>query len=187
LPEREITCGLGEIIKYGLIHDYDFLKYIERIIKRIYSRDMRILQSVVRKSIEIKISIVNEDKLDLGIRQKLNFGHTIGHSIESFFNYERYNHGESIILGMMYESKIAYERDLIDKEYYEEIIKILKPLVDEISFTNEDIKNLLEYMRNDKKNKSNKIAFILPVGKGQVDIFYDIDDEIIRKSLLSSF
>lgn len=187
LPEREITCGLGEIIKYGVIHDYNFLKFIERNIKKIYSRDMRILQLVVKKAIEIKVSIVSEDALDLGIRQKLNFGHTIGHSIESFFNYDRYNHGEAIVLGMIYESKIAYERDFIDKEYYEEIIKILKPLVEETSFTDEDIEILLDYMRNDKKNKAKKIAFILPVEKGQVDIFYDTDDEIIKKSLLSTF
>lgn len=187
LPEREITCGLGEIIKYGVIHDYNFLKFIERNIKKIYSRDMRILQLVVKKAIEIKVSIVSEDALDLGIRQKLNFGHTIGHSIESFFNYDRYNHGEAIVLGMIYESKIAYERDFIDKEYYEEIIKILKPLVEETSFTDEDIEILLDYMRNDKKNKAKKIAFILPVEKGQVDIFYDTDDETIKKSLLSTF
>ncbi|MDR7857171.1 3-dehydroquinate synthase [Tissierella sp.] len=187
LPEREITCGLGEIIKYGLIKDYDFFKYIEKNIKKIYMRDMRIIQHVVKKSIEIKLSFVEEDKLDLGIRQKLNFGHTIGHGIESLFNCERYNHGESIILGMIYESKIAYDRNFIDEEYYREIINILRPLVEEVSFTDEDIKLVLNYMGNDKKNKDNKTAFVLPIGKGKVDIFYDIDEEVIRKSFLSDF
>ena len=65
---------------------------------------------IIEKSVEIKSSIVNKDKLDLGLRQKLNFGHTVGHSIESLFNYERYNHGEAVILGMIYETTIAYEK-----------------------------------------------------------------------------
>ena len=145
------------------------------------------MQHVVKKSIEMKLSFVEEDKLDLGMRQKLNFGHTIGHAVESLFSCERYNHGESIIIGMMYESKIAYDRNFIDEEYYEEIIKILRPLVEEINFTDEDVKVILDYMGNDKKNKDNKIVFILPIGKGEVDIFYDIDEEAIRKSLLSDF
>lgn len=187
LPEREITCGLGEIIKYGLISDYDFLKYIEKNIRKIYSRDMRILPNIITKSIEIKSSIVQEDKLDLGLRQILNFGHTIGHGIESLFNYERYNHGEAIILGMIYESNIAYQKNLINKDYYEEIVLILKPLVEQIVLKKDEIKILLNYMKNDKKNKNGKISFALPIGRGKMDIFYDIDEEIIKYSILNSY
>lgn len=187
LPEREITCGLGEIIKYGLISDYDFLKYIEKNIKKIYSRDMRILPNIIKKSIEIKSSIVQGDKLDLGLRQILNFGHTIGHGIESLFKYDRYNHGEAVILGMIYESNIAYQKDYINKDYYEEIMLILKPLVEQIVLDKDEIKILLNYMKNDKKNKDGKITFVLPIGKGKVDIFYDIDEETIQNAILNSY
>lgn len=187
LPEREITCGLGEIIKYGLISDYDFLKYIEKNIRRIYSRDMRILPNIIKKSIEIKSSIVQEDKLDLRLRQILNFGHTIGHGIESLFKYEKYNHGEAVILGMIYESNIAYQKNLIDKDYYEEIILILKPLVEQIALGKDEIKILLNYMKNDKKNKDGKISFVLPIGKSKVDIFYDVDEEMIKAAILNSY
>lgn len=187
LPEREITCGLGEIIKYGLISDYDFLKYIEKNIKKIYSRDMRILPNIIKKSIEIKSSIVQGDKLDLGLRQILNFGHTIGHGIESLFKYDRYNHGEAVILGMIYESNIAYQKDYINKDYYEEIMLILKPLVEQIVLDKDEINILLNYMKNDKKNKDGKITFVLPIGKGKVDIFYDIDEETIQNAILNSY
>lgn len=187
LPKKEITCGLGEIIKYGLIEDYDFLKFIEKNIDKIYRRDMRILQTIIKKSIEIKSSIVQEDKLDTGIRQKLNFGHTIGHSIESYFQYKKYNHGEAVILGMIYESNIAYEKEFIDKKYYNEIIKVLSPLVEKVVFSIEDIKLLIDYMRNDKKNKEGRISFALPVGKGKVDLFYDVEENLIRKALLNGF
>lgn len=187
LPEREITCGVGEIIKYGLIGDYEFFKYIEKNIKKIYGRDMRIFPTIIKKSIEIKSSIVQEDKMDFGARQKLNFGHTIGHSIESLFNYERYNHGEAVILGMIYESNIAYQRNFISKDYYDEIIAILKPLVEQIVFNNDEIKTLLNYMKNDKKNKNGKIGFVLPIGKGKVNIFYDVGEEMIKNAILSNY
>ena len=187
LPEREIICGLGEIIKYGLIQDYEFFKYIEKNIRKIYNRDKRILSYIIQKSTEIKLSIVGEDKLDLGIRQKLNFGHTIGHSIESFFEYKKYNHGEAVILGMMYESNIAYEKNLIDKEYYCEIIEALNPLIEQIRFSEEEITTLLNYMKNDKKNKDGKISFVLPIGKGKVDLFYDVEESLIAKALSNNY
>ncbi len=187
LPEREITCGLGEIIKYGLIEDYDFFKHIKKNIKKIYNRDMRVLPGIIEKSMDIKSSIVEEDKLDSGLRQKLNFGHTFGHSIESFFEYQKYNHGEAVILGMLYESNIAYQKTLIDKEYYDEILEVLRPLVEQITFNNDEIKILLDYMKNDKKNKEGKISFVLPVGKGKVDLFYDVDEELIIKSILNDY
>lgn len=187
LPEREITCGLGEIIKYGLIEDYDFFKYIDKNIKKIYNRDMRILPEIIEKSIRIKLSIVEKDKLDSGIRQSLNFGHTIGHSVESFYEYKKYNHGEAIIIGMMCESNIAYQKRLIDREYYDEIINTLSPLVEKIELKENEISGLLDFMKNDKKNKNGKISFALPIEKGKVDLFYDVDNEIIIKSLLNSY
>lgn len=184
LDEREITCGLGEIIKYGLIEDYDFFKYIGENIGNIYNKDKNILTYIIEKSVEIKSSIVNKDKLDLGLRQKLNFGHTVGHSIESLFNYERYNHGEAVILGMIYETTIAYEKGLISEEYYNEIRNILIPLVEPVGFNENEVNILLNYMKKDKKNKNDKIGFVLPVDKGKVDIFYDIDELTIKKILM---
>ena len=187
LPKREITCGLGEIFKYGLIADYDFFKYITDNIQKIFNRDKKILETIIKKSIDIKASIYEEDKYDKGIRQKLNFGHTIGHGIESLFNYERYNHGEAIILGMIYESKIACEKNLIKKVYYNEIFSSLEPLVKGIEFNEEMIESLLEYMKNDKKNVDKKISFCLPIGEGKVDIFNNIDEISIKKALLKLF
>lgn len=184
LPEREVTCGLGEIIKYGLIADYDFFKYVKNNIPQIYNKDNMTLTTIIKKSIDIKTLIFQEDKYDKGVRQKLNFGHTIGHGIESLFNYERFNHGEAIILGMIYESKIAFEKDLIQKDYYNEILSSLEPLVKGIEFNGEMIDNLLEYMKNDKKNINKKISFCLPIGEGKVDIFNNIDESSIRKALL---
>lgn len=187
LSDKEITCGLGEIIKYGIIEDYDLFKYIGANIREFYAKDEQTLLYVVERSLDIKTTIVEKDKLDLGIRQKLNFGHTVGHGIESYFQYKKYNHGESVILGMMYESNIAYQKSLIDKEYYDEIIEILKPLVKPTKYNENEANEILRYMKNDKKNKDGKIGLVLPIGKGEVDIFYDIDEATIKKTILNYY
>lgn len=185
LSSREITSGVGEVIKYGLIYDYDFFKYVVKNIPEIYNRNESVLKFIIKKSIEIKTSVVAEDKYDMSNRQMLNFGHTIGHGIESLYNYEKYNHGEAVILGMLYESKIAFRIGLISKDYYDEIHLNLEPLVESVEFSNENITKLMEYMKNDKKNIDNKISFSLPIGKGRVKIFNDINESLIRDVLLS--
>lgn len=183
LSTREIICGLGEILKYGLIYDYSLFEFTRDNIKNIYGKDLRILEFIVKKSICIKDEIVSKDKYDRGLRQTLNFGHTIGHSIESYYKFNKFNHGEAVILGMIYESYIAKEIALIDEKYFEEIYIVLKELVNPIEFTEKDIDSLIHIMKNDKKNINNKIAFILPNGRGKVDLYDKINKEIIKKSL----
>lgn len=185
LPTKEILSGLGEILKYGLIYDYDFYKYIIENKDKILNRDLRVLNSVIKKSIEIKSNIYQEDKYDLGIRQTLNFGHTIGHGIESLYDYKIYSHGEAVILGMIYESTIAREKGLISFEYYNEIISGLSGVVEPVIFDEDMINELIDHMKNDKKNEGGEITFCLPTGLGKVDIFKDIDKDMIKRVLLS--
>jgi len=89
LDRRQIICGLAEILKYGLIYDYDFFVFVSSNINRIYNLDSCVLFKVVNRSIEIKEQIVKKDLYDKGIRQILNFGHTIGHSIESYYDFSK--------------------------------------------------------------------------------------------------
>ncbi len=183
LDKRQITCGLAEVLKYGLIYDYDFFKFVSCNINRIYSLDSEILLKIVNRAIEIKVKIVDKDLYDKGIRQILNFGHTIGHSIESYYDFSKFNHGESVILGMIYESFIAKEMGLIDERYFNEIYGVLKSIVAPINFKGDEIGKLYEIMKNDKKNIDNNIGFILPVGRGKVDLFTNVDEKIIFESL----
>ncbi|NLV89193.1 MAG: 3-dehydroquinate synthase [Tissierellia bacterium] len=184
LSERDISSGLGEVIKYGIIEDYSFFKYVQENIKKIYGKSEEILSFIVERSVEIKASIVKKDKFDLNLRQKLNFGHTIGHGMESFFNYERYYHGEAVILGMLIEANIAYKKGLIDYNYYEEIRNTLTNLVEPYEFSDEELNTIIQIMKNDKKNRDGKIAFILPVGKGEVEIFFDVEETLIKEAFI---
>ncbi len=184
LKDREIISGLGEILKYGLIYDYSIFLKIKNNIKRIFNKDLDIIEKLIRKSVEIKSEIVEKDKLDTGIRRILNFGHTIGHAIESYYDYSQYTHGEAVIKGMIYESRISYNRGIISEEYMNEIEENLKPLVKRVIYTEAMIDELINYMYNDKKNKDGKIVFILPTGKAEVDVFYDVTEIEIKKALM---
>lgn len=183
LEEREIISGLGEVFKYGLIDDYNLFKFVNKNLSNILKKEVKILNYIVEKSVNIKNKIVKLDKRDKNIRKKLNFGHTIGHGIEGLFNFKKYNHGEAVILGMLYESYISKEMDNINYSYFNEIYNTLTKLVNPIAFKDEEIEKIIDIMYHDKKNINNKIGFVLPIGKGEVDIFYNVNEKLIKEAL----
>lgn len=184
LEDREILSGLGEIFKYGMIYDYNMFLEVKNSMEKIFNKDLDIIEKLIKGSVEIKSKIVEEDKLDTGIRRILNFGHTIGHAIESYYNYSQYTHGECVIKGMIYESRISHNRGLISEEYMDEIEEVLSPLINRVLYTEEMVEELIEYMYNDKKNKEGKIVFVLPVDRAKVELFYDVTEGEIKKAII---
>ncbi|MBQ1920423.1 MAG: 3-dehydroquinate synthase, partial [Selenomonas sp.] len=96
LPEREMATGLGEVIKYGVIYDQDFFRYLEENQAAITAREPEALTHIIARSCEIKAAVVSQDEQEAGLRRILNFGHTIAHAIEKETGYSRYNHGEAV-------------------------------------------------------------------------------------------
>lgn len=123
------------------------------------------------------------DKYDKGLRKILNFGHTIGHSIEAYYDFDKFNHGEAVILGMIYETYIAKDRGLIEEKYFEKVYEVLRTLVMPVKFNMEEIESLINIMKNDKKNMDGNIVFVLPIGESKVSLFKDIDKKAIINSL----
>lgn len=183
LSSREITCGLGEVLKCGLIYDYKFFQSTIDNLDNIYNRRLDILLGIIKKSIGIKKEVVSKDRYDIGMRRILNFGHTIGHGIEAYYNFNKYNHGEAVILGMIYESYIAYKMGLIDSPYFNEIYHGLKKLMAPVRFNDGEIRNLIHIMKNDKKNFDDNIVFVLPVLRGKVELCKNVDERSIMESL----
>jgi 3-dehydroquinate synthase len=182
LPQLEMRSGLAEMLKHGLIFDKNYWDKFKDL-SALNSED---LESLIHQSIEIKNKIVSEDLTENGIRKALNFGHTLGHAIESYFleneSKTKLLHGEAVAVGMILESYISLEKKLLSNEEYQEIKYIIKDIFNTIEFNEEDIEKIIELLIFDKKNEFGKIQFSLLDGIGKIKINEETDNTIIYKA-----
>ena len=182
LPQKEMRSGLAEMLKHGLIFDKKYWDKFKNI-KDLITED---LNELIHQSIEIKNTIVCEDLTENGIRKSLNFGHTLGHAIESYFlendNKTSLLHGEAIAVGMILESFISREKELLTNEEYQEIKYIINDVFERIEFTQIDIEKIIELLIFDKKNEFGKVQFALLDGIGKIKINQESDNELIYKA-----
>jgi 3-dehydroquinate synthase len=179
LPSNQMRSGLAEMLKHGLIYDklyWDKLKNLNNL----NTDDLDIL---MKQSIEIKNEIVSQDLKENGIRKALNFGHTLGHAIESYFleseDKKQLLHGEAIAIGMILESQISYLLNLISKEDFAEIKYIITDIFEKITFNESDIQNILNLLIFDKKNEFGNVQFTLLNKIGESKINQIVDESLI--------
>jgi 3-dehydroquinate synthase len=179
LPQMEMRSGLAEMLKHGLIYDASYWKQFLDLSKL----DFADFDSIIYNSIKIKNEIVMQDPYEKEIRKALNFGHTLGHAIESFFmdNPTKKNllHGEAIAIGMILESYISLTKKLISGEEYLEIKSTLKSIFEDVIFEQNDIQSIVNLLIHDKKNENGKIKFVLLNGIGKFTINQEVENEII--------
>ena len=175
---REVFSGLGEVIKYGIIHDYNFFKYIKDNLTQVVNLSQEIMAYIIKRCCEIKAEIVSADEREKGIRKHLNLGHTIGHALETITNYSKYTHGEAVLIGMYYESIMARKMGMLENSYFEEITALIQGTGICLDINEFDQKELITIMGRDKKNTNNMVSFILPVGQGKVEEFLLTADKI---------
>lgn len=179
LPQNEMRSGLAEMLKHGLIFDK---KYWDKF-KNLKDLSTEDLNHLIHQSIQIKNTIVCEDLTENGIRKSLNFGHTLGHAIESYFleNKDKTSllHGEAIAVGMILESYISREKGLLKNEEYQEIKYIINDIFERIEFTQNEIEKIIELLIFDKKNEFGKVQFALLDGIGKIKINQESNNELI--------
>lgn len=185
LDPREYIAGLAEVIKHGLIKDKNFYEYLKTNKDKILLKDKECLIEMTYRSCQIKAEVVEQDVNELGIRKILNFGHTIGHAIETLSLFSLL-HGECVGYGMCAVGYICYMRKLISQSELEDIVELckayglLKPLA---SYEENEILNQIQY---DKKKLYGKISFVLLNKIGEASIWTDItEDEIIQSILFT--
>ncbi len=168
LTKREIVSGLAEAIKYGIVFENSFLEYIDKNLEEVFKLNSKVIQNIIVKSCEFKAKVVEKDEKDFFIRKVLNHGHTIGHAIESVTNYNLYTHGEAVLIGMFYEACISYECGFMDEKYFDYITNVLKKF--NVNFNRNIFESELFYeaLLRDKKNRLDKISFILPTKHSKV-------------------
>jgi len=182
LPRREFLSGLGEVIKYGVIWDEDFFAYLESNRDKILRLDKEALTHIIRRSCEIKSEVVSKDERESGLRAILNYGHTIGHAIETITGYKKYLHGEAVAIGMYMEARLSHQLGLIEKK----AVAKIKALIDSYELPSKmpdeiQINDLVEKMQIDKKTVGGKMHFVLPEKVGAVRIHSGITSEDIKK------
>ena len=183
LPKREITSGFAEMLKHGLIFEKNYYKTLSEL-KNI---DSKLSTELIYNSIKIKNEVVNRDPKEKNFRKILNFGHTLGHAIESHFLGKKKTktllHGEAISIGMILESYISYKILKLPYEQCRNIKQTINNNFKKVKINKEDLKSIVRLIKFDKKNRGEKVLFVLlyEIGKIKIDI------EVPKKIVIESF
>ncbi|MFK5976506.1 MAG: 3-dehydroquinate synthase [Sulfurovum sp.] len=182
LPPREFSAGIAEIVKMAVMFDKDYFEYLQNA----DFSDSDALREVIKKSVELKAWVVNQDEKEAGIRAVLNYGHTFGHIIENETRYTKYLHGEAVAIGMVMANALAIELGLFTNYEADEVKALLEKSSLPTDYIIKDVDSFYEHFFLDKKSDREGIKFILPNGMGNHKIVSNIDETIVKK-VLSSF
>jgi len=181
LPPEQFVSGMGEVIKHGIIRDADFFDYLEENVEKIKTLDSETLIKMDKTNCSIKADVVMHDEKEMGLRAILNFGHTIGHAVESAYDFKM-THGECVGIGMVAASYIAYKRNMIDEAMLCRIEKILVSYGFKTRVKLPEKETVYSFMQKDKKKVAGKLKFVLPVTIGDVVQTTDVTQEEIFDS-----
>ena len=183
LPRRELSTGLGEVVKYGVIYDEAFFSYLEEHAEAILAMQLPAMEHIVLRSCAIKAEVVAEDEKETGIRAILNFGHTMGHAIEKETRYVRYNHGEAVAVGMMGAAYLSRELGMIGSAEVARLRGLLEKfsLPTQAEGCTED--GMYAAIFHDKKVVDGKVKWILTEGIGRVRAVSDVPEAAVRKCM----
>lgn len=182
LPKNEMRSGLAEMYKHGLIADLEYWQQLSDL-TTMTTDD---LNQLIYDSIIIKNNVVLEDPTEQNVRKTLNYGHTLGHAIESYClsNSKKQTllHGEAIAIGMILESYLSNKQTGLPQEQLENISAVFSNMYDHIPFTQEDIDQVIELLKYDKKNMNGKVNFVLlkEIGIGVID--QEIPNDLIYEA-----
>lgn len=185
LPETELSAGLAEVIKYGLIRDFAFLEWLEKNMGCLLRKNSDCLIEAVIRSCKNKAQVVSEDEFETGkgIRATLNLGHTFGHAIETALGYGKWLHGQAVAAGMVMASNMSMLMGFIDDKDFNRIKKIIDSAGLPINPPDISQAQFLDLMASDKKNKDGKISLILLKELGKAFQTEEYDMKILEKTL----
>lgn len=171
LPQRELSAGLAEVIKYGPIADMAFMEWLEGAMDALLNRDKTALAHAVRRCCEIKAWVVGQDEREAGLRAILNFGHTFGHAIEAGMGYGVWLHGEGVGAGMVMAAELSQRLGLVDSGFVARLRALVQraglPLRGPVLDAADNAGRYLELMRVDKKAEAGEIRFVVIDGPGR--------------------
>lgn len=183
LPNDELLNGLSEVIKYGVIYDRDFFKFLEMSRKDILAVDLHVLDDVIARCCKIKAAIVEADEKESDFRRILNFGHTIGHAVEAVSGYTL-AHGAAVAMGMVAAAELAVLKGILERREKERLENLIHDYGLPVAIPQEyDRARLQHYLLADKKTIGGKVFFVLPTTIGKVIITNEIEAGMVAEVL----
>jgi 3-dehydroquinate synthase len=182
LADREYRSGLFEALKCGVIRDTALFGFMQKHAEKILRRDRKALARVITSSIQVKASVVSADEKESDLRRILNFGHTVGHALESATGYSHFLHGEAVAWGMIAAAAIARDAGFCSADTAEKITSATlaySPLPPVTCGTEEVMARLVA----DKKTVGGAVHFVLPLKLGKIKISSDVPAEIVRRAV----
>ncbi|MDP7180321.1 MAG: 3-dehydroquinate synthase [Candidatus Woesearchaeota archaeon] len=191
LPKKELLNGLAEIVKHAIIRDKQLFGFIEKNIDKILNKDEKTLTKLVKRNCQIKAKIVQEDEREKNLRKIVNYGHTIGHALETLTHYKKYSHGQAISIGMIVESIISNKLGWLSKKELERQINLFEKLGLQTKMPRIQPNKIINELKKDKKSVLGIPQFTLPNKIGTmktIDKKYGltIDKKVIISALKES-
>jgi shikimate kinase/3-dehydroquinate synthase len=183
LPDKELSAGLAEVIKYGLIRDLPFLEWLERNIDKLLARDTAALQYAIACSCQNKAEVVAADERERGERALLNLGHTFGHAIESGMGYGNWLHGEGVAAGTVMAADLSQRLGWISAQDVTRIRKLFERARLPVVSPDLGADKYLELMGLDKKVEGGKMRFVLLKQVGHAVVYGEVPPDLLRQSL----
>jgi len=183
LPEEQMRNGMAEVIKYGMVADESLFMQLERHADSLTALDEGLLEDVIRRCCQIKARVVQQDERETtGLRAILNYGHTIGHAIESVTEYKRYSHGEAVSIGMSVAARMAVKMELISDEIEQRQNRLLTSAGLPIGFSGIEPGRIIEAMLTDKKAVGDRARLVIPLAIGRVVVKDNVPSEIVEQA-----
>ena len=183
LDKRQFNSGMGEIVKHGIIQDNNYFNWLSINYDKIITGDIDSIYEMVRKSCVIKKNVVENDPTEKGQRALLNFGHTLGHAIEKYMDFQ-FLHGECVFIGMLLATIISYNKGYISTDSKRAIFHAISKFNPPKLPDNIDIDAVTDYTKNDKKMSGNRVKFILIKEIGEAFISMEVSLEDMKASLI---
>jgi len=185
LPARELSAGLAEVIKYGLIWDADFLAWLEANMAKLRALDAEAIAHAVYRSCEIKAQVVGQDEREGGIRAILNLGHTFGHAIEAGMGYGNWLHGEAVAAGMVLAAQTSQRMGWLSDADVERTRALIRAAGLPDVAPDLGVATWLDYMGHDKKVEGGRLRFVLLKRLGEAVITGDVPADVLNDVLAS--
>jgi 3-dehydroquinate synthase len=183
LPDREYLAGIAEVVKYGVIGDPAFFSWLEANVEVLCAREPSAMEYAICRSCQLKAAIVVEDEREIGVRAKLNFGHTFAHAIETVTDFRSYLHGEAVAIGMVMAADLSVRMNLCQSDTANRVRRLIEVYGLPVVAPKCPASLMLEAMAMDKKVIGGQMRFVLAKRIGEVSVESDVPQEKLEQTL----